>query len=277
MSYTRNILSLLCLFCLLSVIALTSCSDNSPCCDDGNYPGNDVSNTNCSATESFSYEIPVQNQRRFILEAINGSIDVTGVSGASVAEIWGERRVESESTTDAEEHLYYLEVRVINNEDEVCVRTVQPDKSCGRNYEVTYHVRLPIDWNVAVDNINGNIDIDSFNSCLSVDLVNGNTHLSEILGPVNINIVNGYIISQMTLPEDGRCSMDIVNGGIQLSIPTNTSAVFSAGVINGTVAVNGLPLHDIESTPFSICGILADGRGTINLNAVNGNLNVSGH
>jgi len=96
-----------------------------------------------TATESFSFEIEVFNQHRFRIEAINGPIDITGVPDAETVLIWGERRVTSESSSDARKYLDNLEVNISESNDEVSVKTIQPKETHGRNLEIIYHVLIP--------------------------------------------------------------------------------------------------------------------------------------
>ena len=70
--------------------------------------------------------------------------------------------------------------------------------------------------------------------------------------------------------------MSKVNGSIQLSIPQNTSAEFSATVTIGDISVSNLVLQNQESTPNSLRGTLGAGQGTISLSTVNGNIRVTG-
>jgi DUF4097 and DUF4098 domain-containing protein YvlB len=68
-----------------------------------------------------------------------------------------------------------------------------------------------------------------------------------------------------------------VNGNLILAIPQTTSAQFSAKTSNGLVNVNNLPLNNAQITSRSVTGILGSGEGTINIEAVNGTVTVSGY
>jgi hypothetical protein len=63
-----------------------------------------------SASQEFSFEIDTANRSGLQLYAVNGSVEVAGVSNLAKAEIRGEMRVESDSRSDAEEHLELLNV-----------------------------------------------------------------------------------------------------------------------------------------------------------------------
>lgn len=249
---------------------------------------------NATAVEAFSFTVDVANQSRFRIEGINGLIDIVGVSGAATVEIRGERRVRSRSEDDARNYLRNLEVRVTDSNNEVFVKTVQPQETHGRNLEVTYYIRIPADWETIVSNANGHVRVDSLASKVSVALANGNVQMQEISGNLAIgltngnvslaaitggtlvSLVNGNITAGVTLLQNAACEMNTVNGTIALRIPQSTSARFSAEVTNGTINVTGLVMHDTMTSPKSVSGRLAEGRGRIALKTVNGNIGVTG-
>jgi DUF4097 and DUF4098 domain-containing protein YvlB len=255
---------------LLCLLAITACDIRV------NDTNDNVANTNFFAAEPFSFEIAVKNQTRLNLTAINGPIDVIGVAGATTAKIFGERRVESESEADAKAHLKELEVRVSDRQNEIAVNTIQPDNAHGRNYKVTYHIRIPSAWKFAVDHVNGIVLIDSLRNDVSLKVVNGSVQLREITGSVDAELVNGQLTGKLWLPVQGTCKMATVNGQILLTIPKTTTAEFSAAVTNGDISLSNLLLNNSVSTPKSLRGKLGDGQGTISLSTVNGNISVSG-
>jgi len=230
--------------------------------------------TDYSASESFEYEVIASNQDTFKIYGINGPIDITGATDSTSVEIWGEKIVKSEGMADAEAHLEELKVRISKSRNEVTVQTEQPKNSYGRNYEVVYHVRIPDSWRVKVENINGNVEIDSVGSDIHIDLTNGGVHITDISGNVDVNVINGGIFSSVTLPVQGICQIETINGKIDLEIPENTSAEFSASVDNGNIHISDLVLDDLNTTRHSVTGILNDGDGSITLKVVNGQIYV---
>ena len=270
---------------LLILVFFTACSGLQPF---------SVSGTDFSASELFDYEIEVENQKSFRLSGINGSIDITGNTDLETVKIWGKRTVRSESIEDAEEHLDYLEVSITENSSEIYVKTVQPRKSHGRNYEVTYHVQIPESWEVIVENVNGNVEVYSVEENVSINLTNGdiriedisgnvsicltngNTRLREIFGNVYVGVTNGGITGKLTLADNGICQLSTVNGQIDLEIPINSSANFSAAITNGNISISDLVLTNLNMTRSSATGRLGDGKGSISLEVVNGQINVKG-
>jgi len=247
------------------------------CDEEGPTEKNDnVKNTDFVAEESVSFKIAVTDQLRFRLEGINGNVSIVGVSPADSVMITGEKRVGSDSMADAQEHLQELEVLVQDSAEEIFVETDQPQETHGRSYVVDYTVTLPRDLEVLVTNINGTAEIESIHNSVTVNSVNGLVTLDEILGSALIGLTNGQITSRVTLPLDGTIEMITANGVIELHIPQNTSAEFSAIVGNGLITLSNLDLKDQVSSANSLSGTLGEGQGTIALSTGNGNIFVTG-
>lgn len=249
-----------------------SCSsdDNTVNTDD------DVDNTDFRAEKSYTFKTAVLNHTRLRLEAINGNIFIKGVTDYDSIIAVCEKQVDSESMEDAEEHLQELDVDVQDLDNEIHIKTVQPQESYGRNYVVNYDIMIPNNFEVSVVNMNGIVTIDSIHQNVTAENANGQIILNEIFGNVLGNILNGYIDGTIILPADGSLILTTLNGGIGLNIPQNTSAEFSANVTIGNISILNLDLQDEVRTDNSLSGTLNDGQGTISLSTINGNITVSG-
>lgn len=236
----------------------------------------DVSNTDSVAKESFSFEVDVSNRSRFSLKGVNGEIVIRGDETATTVKIEGEKRVGSESMADANAYMAYLDVKVQEMSNEVAVETSQPSNSHGRSYVVDYLVTLPETFELRIDNVNGAINIDSIKSPVRVENVNGEVVLTNIAANTAAHLVNGQINSFVTLPLDGTLELTLVNGNINVDIPKETSADFSANVTNGRISISNIDLHDIVQTSRSLRGTCGEGRGEVSLTTVNGNIGIDG-
>jgi len=235
----------------------------------------DVHDHDFSVKEKFNYQIIPADQDYLKLEGINGTIRINATLNNELL-IWGERIVGSESYSDADEHLDYLRVEVTTYEDYVSVRTIQPSNSHGRSYEVDYHIEVPFFWDVAVQQVNGPVMVDSLRGTLWCDLVNGNMHVTRLEGSLFSGITNGNFLGEIYLPESGTCDLHMVNGNIDLRIPEETQAELNAGVTNGSISVINLPLSYISQSRTHIYGILGNGNAEISLGTVNGIIMVRG-
>jgi hypothetical protein len=240
-------------------------------------PQRHVHNNNYSAEASFSFNISADNKNDLLVESINGPIEIVGVSNDSRALIWGTKKVESESEADAKAHLKELEVSITESGNGISVETIQPKETYGRNYSISYFIRVPHTCSASVDLVNGQVTVDSLNSDIEVNLVNGNLVLSDIYGNVFANTTNGQVIGDLILPRNGVFDLRTVNGVITLTIPKSTSAEFSAKVTNGSVNISELQLSNMSGNNKTIQGKLGSGDGRITLRTTNGNIIVAGY
>jgi hypothetical protein len=215
--------------------------------------------------ESFFFEVSVENHDGFRIQAISGSLEITGSPMADSVTIEGERRVGSDSRSDAAAHLPELEVDVTDLGTEVFVETIQPKRAGARNYVVDYRITVPDNLEVYANQVNGSVLIDTIDSQIDVVTINGDVDLVEIIGSTRVNVMNGQIVSQVTLPlddsielstingsidsevtllSDGTIDITVIHGSINLDIPQNTSATFAAGAIDGAIRLSKLVLQD---------------------------------
>ena len=201
---------------------------------------------------------------------------MTGSPEATSVHITGERRVESSSTRDAKERLEDLDVDVQDGANEVSIKTIQPDETHGRNYIVNYTITVPQDLEVQLHTITGDVTVDAIHTTVSIIAIAGNIRLGDIFGNTFVNLATGIIDGRVTLPIDGVLNLSTVTGGIGLEVPTDASAQLSANVITGHISLSDLVLENQNSSSTSLSGTLGDGRGTITLSVMTGNISISG-
>lgn len=258
---------------IIAMVFIVSCFLPFGCGDD---PVSSVDNTNYVVEDDFSFNLGIADQTALRLEGVSGAITIIGRADFDSVIISGTMRVGSETIEDAEEHMQYLDVEVVERDDEIYIRTDQPGDTRGRSYVVDYNVIMPRDFASLVTNVNGIIAIDSTVSGIQVNNVNGQIFLTEVHASASASLVNGQIFGKIYLPLDGAIVMSTVNGGIQLSIPQSTSAEFEAGIVNGGISILNLDLDNEVITTRSVTGTLGDGEGNIDLSAVNGNVVAQG-
>ena len=232
------------------------------CGGGGGDGSSQVSNTNFEASEPFSLIVDKGSRFRVSLEGVNGDVSISGSPGATSVTIAGTKRVRSQSIRDAQAHLQAdLDVDIQELTDEVSVKTVQPPATGGRSYVVDYTITLPENFDVLITNVNGPVTI------------NGIVGSALVL----VALVNGVIDAKVTLPLNGTTKFNVVNGGINLTIPTNTSAKFLAQASTGRISLSpNLVLQNVIRSPNPLEGTLGTGDGTVELKIVNGDVNVSG-
>ncbi|MBT8386893.1 MAG: hypothetical protein KJO12_05730 [Ignavibacteria bacterium] len=199
-----------------------------------------IADNKYKALESFSYNVDLTNQNTLKVEGINGEVNVRSVSGTNQVTISGEKVVSSDTYQDAFSHLKNIAIEINELTNELLVKTLQPQFSDGRSYQVNYTINIPSHLSVIVRNVNGKID------------------------------------GRVSVPLNGTVDMSLQNGRIELDIPQNTSADFSASLFNGSISFQNLTLHNRVATSKSLQGRLREGQGTITLRTTNGNIDVLG-
>lgn len=262
----------------LILILLTACGGGNDTNFSVNNDGFDFqfSESKFFAEETFTSELPIVNHIRLRLDAARGDIVIEGQNDTNSVTVIAQKSVGSDSLEDAEMHLNELEVLVTDEGDEILVQTLQPENTLGRKYIVDYHIIIPNDLETEVTLNNGDVDVIDMQNSVVVEAVNGNVFLSNIVGSAVVDLTNGSIDSLVTLPSNGEISMSTDNGNLDLSIPTSTSAIFAASVINGLISTSNLEFDAAVQTPQSLTGTLGNGEGVIELGTVNGNISVVG-
>ena len=228
------------------------------------------------ASSDFNYEIAAGAGKVLEISNINGPITVTGVTNSTTVRLWGARAAGSDTEADAEAFLEKVAIDLTESKEKISVETSQPNETNGRDVSVVYYARIPYDWSVKIENINGACQVDSLGGEVSVKLTNGNTLLRQIHGNAYVAVTNGQVEGALYMPANGHIQMRSTNGLIQLLLPQSTSARLSASVTNGSVQVEGLELSESKGTQRSIEATIGSGDGRIELATTNGNILVKG-
>jgi hypothetical protein len=248
---------------------------SSTACDPGS-----TAVTDFMAEAQFSYTVDVVDQVRLRLDAINGTIRVTGVVDATTMTVEGTKLVWSNSQADADAALDNLAVVIDEGVEVFHVHTDQPEQD-GRAYAVEYEIRLPDDLEVAMVNVNGDIIVEFVKNSVEITSVNAAINLDEIEGNVSIQLVNGDVDAELTLPLDGVVDMAVADGDITLEIPTDTSAEIYFEIACCGNNFSNLDVQDLEHSPPgvwppTVTGTLGAGQGTISLAVGNGIITMIG-
>jgi len=265
------------LMTFLCVGILSSCS-GSVSGPEINFPGVGFNSSDPDFTvkKTFEDDFPVENHIRVNVEAINGEVVVTGQSDAKSVMISAHLYVTSDSREDAELHIEDLDILVTDGADEILIQTVQPENFNGRKYIVEYDIIVPDTFEVVTSQVNGTIAILDIQNSVEVFNENGDVLLHGIVAGITADVENGGIEAIVILPINETIDLSVNNGGLVISIPTSTSAEFSATVAGtGAIIVSDLDIEDSLSTSKSLTGTLGNGEGSITLSTVNGNIEIT--
>jgi len=231
-------------------------------------------NTDYAAAEGFSFRaaaMPVIS-----LSGMAGSVEIVGHTDLTEVVVEGVRRVRSDSEADAREHLASLAVDHWTSGGTVFIETVQPKLSHGRSYQVEYRVDVPAGTKVIVRQAAGPVEIRTLSGDVDVGVMAGPVTFRDLTGNVQATAMAGAINASVTLPARGVVDLRSSSGDISLSIPAATSAALRATAVTGRVRAVGLALVDEDPRASVLQGTLADGDGMIHLEAVAGDITVTG-
>lgn len=221
-------------------------------------------------------DISVQDQIRVNIEATNGEILITCQGDTDRILVNARIFVSSDTQADAYLHLDQVDILVTEGTREISIETVQPVFD-GRGYRVEYDVIVPDSFEVEASQVNGNITVFDIQNSVEINNENGNIILADIVGGILAEVENGSIEVHVILPVNEVIDLSSNNGSLELSIPTSTSAVFSANVSGiGEIDVYNLDIIDSNSTNKSLKGTLGNGEGIISLMTANGSIEVLG-
>lgn len=239
--------------------------------------GFNISDPEFTVKKTFKDDFPIENHNRLNVEAINGEVVVTGQDDANRVMVTAHLYVTSASREDAELHLEDLDILVTDDTNEILIKTVQPENINGLKYLVEYDIIVPNSFEVVASQVNGSIAILDIQNNIDVWNKNGDIMLSGVIGGGTAHVENGRIEGSVVLPVNEGIDLSVINGGLDLSIPKSTSAVFSATVVmNGEIMVSDLEFTESTHTPMALTGTLANGEGFVVLSTVNGNIEIMG-
>lgn len=224
--------------------------------------------------EPFTFQVDAAALERVELDAVNGTISIVGDPSTGVATVTGQRRVRSDSRDDAEDFLSRVSVEVLDQGDELTVRTLQPGSTNGREVVVDYDVVIPARLTVFAAHTNGPVELESIDGSVRVDLINGSVGTFDLRGDLVVNLINGDVVADVVPPVGGLVDLAVTNGTVTLDVPRAVSAMLEADVVNGTISIVGLTVLDATTSTRSLHGRLGGGDGLIDLNATNGTITV---
>lgn len=241
-----------------------------------NWPWPWKTNADYFAGKTFQQDVMVSDHMSLHLDGINGEVHVTGQPNAGSVTITAEARVGAATFIEAQTGLKQLEVSIKDKNGEITIQTVQPDNTLSRQYIVDYTLSIPSDLAASVSLANGHITVTDMEKSIYVILENGHVHLAGINGDASVNVDNGDINGSIFPTVQSEIVLSTVNGNIDLSIPTSASAELFLLVDNGTINWNNLDLINAQYTNQSLQGILGQGSGLIDLETVNGSIELTG-
>ncbi|MEW6320941.1 MAG: DUF4097 family beta strand repeat-containing protein [Acidobacteriota bacterium] len=213
---------------------------------------------------------------RFELVNVNGKIEAEAAEGGAL-EIKAERVARGRSDEAAKELLGQIEMREEAGADRVRVEVRTPRVSFG-GHEVRWTLRVPRGVHVDLRTVNGGVLLTGLDGEVRARATNGGIRgRSLVAASVDASVTNGGVdVEVASLAESGSISLESVNGGVGLALPSDAKADVNAQCVNGGISVSGLELAVVgEQSRRRIEGRLNGGGGRVTLKTVNGGVRLS--
>jgi DUF4097 and DUF4098 domain-containing protein YvlB len=219
----------------------------------------------------------------------NGKIKVSNINGSITVEAWEKNEIKLETVKYAEskEWLDELKVRIDASQS---LFSVETDFSSWQNRKggnwgknggsLQVEIRLYVPKNAYLDEIetvNGSVNVSNMQNFTKASAVNGQVRAVNLRGSAEISTVNGTTEAEFdSLQSTSKITLSTVNGRVNLTIPSDADATVKADTVNGGIRNDfGLPIKKGEYIGRNLYGKLGNGDVKINLNSVNGPLNIN--
>ncbi len=216
-----------------------------------------------------------------------GRVSVSNVNGSIVIEAWDRNEVKLEyvKTADTRERLANLEVKISSKPDSLKIETDYHNDWQNGNWNCNKNCKLEVQYKLTVprtavlneiETVNGSVSISNMTNFTKANAVNGNVKATNLRGKAEIDTVNGTTeVDFDSLNSDSRITLSTVNGRVNLMIPSDADATIKADTVNGSISNDfGLPIRKGKYVGRDLYGKVGDGSVKINLDSVNGGLNI---
>jgi DUF4097 and DUF4098 domain-containing protein YvlB len=229
-------------------------------------------------TEEFHQSYPLGAAGRVSIQNINGDVRIS---------VWDQNEVKVDAVKRAyqRERLDQAKIVVVNTADSVSIKTEYPDRNQTFTDEAPKRYNNPatVDYTLTIPRkarldsaelVNGSLEIEGAEGDVRAASVNGQLKARGLAGEVKLSTVNGGVEATITRLEDSKpVTLNSVNGGIVLIIPSNAGAQIKASTVHGGITNDfGLTVNDGQYVGHDLSGQIGSGGPRIRLSNVNGSI-----
>jgi DUF4097 and DUF4098 domain-containing protein YvlB len=210
-----------------------------------------------------------------------GTVGLENINGNLTIEVWdrAEVRVQAELQASSAKLLEQLKVEVDASKSAVRIDTKYPKtRGFSGKLEVEYTLTVPRDAAIdQVELVNGSMFVNGVQGGVCAESVNGKLIARDVAGSMKLSTVNGAIESELSRFDNvSRVEISSVNGKISLMLPSSADAFIDAQTVNGRISNEfGLDVHKGKYVGSDMRGELGSGRATIELETVNGGIELN--
>jgi len=230
--------------------------------------------------EDFHQTYPLSATGRVSLENLNG--------GAQIR-VWDRPAVQVDAVKRAyrRDRLAEAKIEVNSSEERIQIKTEYPDLNQSfykdsRRYDnpaiIDYVLTVPRKAILqSIELINGSLEIDGVEGSVNASSINGRLTARGLQGETNLSTVNGSLQATFSqLSESKPISLQSVNGGVTLVIPSNANATVRASTVHGGIMNDfGLQVRHGEYVGHDLAGQIGTGGPRIKLGNVNGSIRIT--
>jgi DUF4097 and DUF4098 domain-containing protein YvlB len=235
------------------------------------------------ATDTWSRSYKIAPKGRFELINVNGKITAEPTDGAEVI-VEGRRTAKARTDEAAKDMLAKLEIREEVGDSTVRVESRPPRFNGGfTGHEIEWLIKVPKGVVLDLRTTNGGVRLNDLANEIHAKTTNGGVvgnHINPSV--VDARAVNGGIEFELSAPLEGADSieMETVNGGVTLTLPSQSKATIEARCVNGGVHVDGLEISkDEQSSDFDkrrrLNGTMNGGGAHVKMSTTNGGVRLS--
>jgi hypothetical protein len=240
----------------------------------------DIASGKAQDTWTRSYTLPAGGRLELI--NVNGRITAEPATGEAVT-VEAVRIAKGSSDEAAKDLLAKLEIREEVSGSTARVESRPPRLSGFGGHEIQWTVKVPKGVTVDLRTVNGGVRITGLQGEVHARTTNGGVVGRGLIPTIiEASAVNGGIDIELAAPLDATDSveMETVNGGVSLSLPSESRATITARAVNGGVRVNDLDIdRDPQSNDFEskrrLEGTLNGGGARVNVSTTNGGVRIS--
>lgn len=221
-----------------------------------------------ASIETFKKTYPLPPGGSFLLENVNGSVQVEG---------WDRDEVEVRAVKTAESDprdLDLVKIDVCAQPGQVVVRTRYP-KGEGVEVAVEYLVHVPKSVLLgSIETVNGSVTVRGIEGAGELKSVNGNVEVFDSVGRFSAKTTNGDLRLELRrLLDGGPMNIETVNGSVILGLPSDARANLKVLNMNGEF-YSELPVTSTTGSPAARAfrARLGTGGGDISVRTVNGGI-----
>jgi len=216
----------------------------------------------------FERTYPLQSGGHFVLDNVNGSVQVEGWDRDEV-----EVRAVKTSQNDPRD-VDRVQIEVESHPCEVDVHTRYPDGE-GVGVAVEYHIHVPNRVLLgSVHTVNGSLVVRGVDGGGELRSVNGDVEVLQSSGRFNAKTTNGNLRLELRQLSDGApMNLETVNGSVELGLPWDARADLNVRNMNGDL-YSEVPVTSAAALPGARAfhGRLGHGGGAISVRTVNGGI-----